>query len=167
MWLFICLGTCISIYLSIYPAISVYSYVAILIHSYLSIYLCIFIFIYLSQYIHIYQSTYFNATMSHFFSPYFLFTCTHTHFHLTISFSLTLIISWSKLLISSYIYITFWCTCKLSGFFQSKPFCELNYHDQKIRRTLTHDIRKQWTAVLTLLGLIISVYHDLHHWRSN
>ena len=37
----------------------------------------------------------------------------------------------------------------------------------EIRRTLTHDIRKHWTDVSTLLGRIISVYHDLHHWRSN
>ena len=43
----------------------------------------------------------------------------------------------------------------------------LNYHDQKIRRTLTHNIRKHWTAVSALLGLISNVYHDLHHWRSN
>ena len=41
---------------------------------------------------------------------------------------------------------------------QTKPkeYCELNYHDQKIRRTLAHDIRKYWTAVSTLLGLINS-----------
>ena len=39
-------------------------------------------------------------------------------------------------------------------------YCKLNYHDQEIRRTLTHDIRKHWTAVSTLSGLIISVYHD-------
>ena len=45
--------------------------------------------------------------------------------------------------------------------------CELNYHDQKIRRTRKHNIRKHWTAVSTLLGLISSVYRDLHHWRSN
>ena len=45
--------------------------------------------------------------------------------------------------------------------------CELNYHDQKIRRTLTYDIRKHWTAVSTLLGLISSVYRDLYRWRSN
>ena len=45
--------------------------------------------------------------------------------------------------------------------------CELNYHDQKIRRTPTHDIRKHWTAVSTLLGLISNVYRDLHHWKSN
>ena len=44
-------------------------------------------------------------------------------------------------------------------------FCELNYHDQKIRRTLTHDIRKHRTAVSTLSGLISSVYRDLHHQR--
>ena len=37
-------------------------------------------------------------------------------------------------------------------------------HDQKICRTLTHDIRKHWTAVSTLLGLINSVYRDLQHW---
>ena len=30
-----------------------------------------------------------------------------------------------------------------------------------------HDIRKHWTAVSTLLGLISSVYHGVHHWRSN
>ena len=45
--------------------------------------------------------------------------------------------------------------------------CELNYHDQKIWRTLTHDIRKHWTAVSTLLCTISSVHHALHHWRSN
>ena len=43
----------------------------------------------------------------------------------------------------------------------------MNYHDQKIRRTLTHDIRKHRTAVFTLIGLISSVYRDLHNWRSN
>ena len=46
-------------------------------------------------------------------------------------------------------------------------YCELNYHDQKTWRTPTHDIRKHWTAVSTLLGLINNVYYDLHHWRSN
>ena len=30
-----------------------------------------------------------------------------------------------------------------------------------------HDIWKHWTAVSTLLGLISSVYRDLHPWRSN
>ncbi len=44
---------------------------------------------------------------------------------------------------------------------------ELNYHDQKIRWTLTHEIREHWTAVSTVLGLISSVYPDLHHWRSS
>ena len=44
---------------------------------------------------------------------------------------------------------------------------ELNYNDQKIRRTPTHDIREHWTAVSTLLGFIDSVYRNLHHWRSN
>ena len=34
---------------------------------------------------------------------------------------------------------------------------ELNYHDQKIRQTIARDIRKHWTAILTLLGLISSV----------
>ena len=43
----------------------------------------------------------------------------------------------------------------------------LNYHDQKIRRTPTHDIREHWTAVSTLLGLISNVYRNLYHWRSN
>ena len=47
------------------------------------------------------------------------------------------------------------------------PSCVLNYHNLKIRRTLMHDIRKHWTAISTLLGLISSVYRDLHHWRSN
>ena len=46
-------------------------------------------------------------------------------------------------------------------------YCELNNHDQRSWRTLVHDIRKNWTAVSTLLGLISSVYRDLHHWRSN
>ena len=45
-------------------------------------------------------------------------------------------------------------------------FCELNYHDQKIRGTRTDDIRKHWTVVSTLLGLISRVYRDLHHWKS-
>ena len=38
--------------------------------------------------------------------------------------------------------------------------CELNYHDQKIRRTPIY--RKT-----TLLGIISSVYRYLHYWRSN
>ena len=37
----------------------------------------------------------------------------------------------------------------------------------EIQRTPTHDIQEHWTAVSTLLGLISSVYHNLHHWRSN
>ena len=48
--------------------------------------------------------------------------------------------------------------CILFPFFSRELYCELNYHDRKIRRTLTHDIRKHWTAVLTLLGLISIVY---------
>ena len=43
----------------------------------------------------------------------------------------------------------------------------MNYHDQKICRTPTYDIQEHWTAVSTLLGLISSVYCNLHHWRSN
>ena len=39
-------------------------------------------------------------------------------------------------------------------------YCELNYYDLKIRRTPTHDIRKHWTAVSTLLGIISCVYRD-------
>ena len=39
--------------------------------------------------------------------------------------------------------------------------CELKYHDQKIRRTPTNDIRKH------LLGFVSSVYYDFHHKRSN
>ena len=45
--------------------------------------------------------------------------------------------------------------------------CELNYHDQKIHRKPTHNIREHWTAVSTWLGLISSVYRNLHPWRSN
>ena len=59
---------------------------------------------------------------------------------------------------------------RLDKKFQTSQFsfdCELNYHDQKVRRTPTHDIRKYWTAVSTLLSLISSVYGDLHHQRSN
>ena len=37
-------------------------------------------------------------------------------------------------------------------FLLKHKFCELNYHDQKIRQTLACDIRKHWTAVSTLLG---------------
>ena len=51
--------------------------------------------------------------------------------------------------------------------FLSLRYCELNYHDQKIRRTPTHDKRKHWTAVSTLSRLISSVYRNIHHWRSN
>ena len=43
---------------------------------------------------------------------------------------------------------------------------ELNYYDQKIQRTPMHDIQKHWTAVSTLLGLISSVYRDVHHQRD-
>ena len=43
---------------------------------------------------------------------------------------------------------------------------ELNYHDQKIQQTSTHDIREHRTAVSTLLGLISNVYRNLHHLRS-
>ena len=50
---------------------------------------------------------------------------------------------------------------------QNKLSFELNYHDQKIRRTPTHDIWEHWTPVSTLLSLISSVYHNLHHWRLN
>ena len=58
------------------------------------------------------------------------------------------------------LFLTTYQTNKLS-------YCELNYHDQKIRRTLTQVIRKHWTTVSTLLSLISSIYRDLHHWRSN
>ena len=47
-----------------------------------------------------------------------------------------------------------------------KNYCELIYHAQKIRRIPTNNIRELWTAVSTLLGLISSVYRNLHHWRS-
>ena len=57
------------------------------------------------------------------------------------------------------IHIRFW------NYFVYKSVCESNY--QKIRRTLTHDIREHWAAVSTLLCLIYSVYRNLHHWRSN
>ena len=43
----------------------------------------------------------------------------------------------------------------------------MSYYDKKIRRTPTHDIREHWTAISTLLGLVSSVYRNLHHWRSN
>ena len=65
-----------------------------------------------------------------------------------------------------YIFLVFLVSQILSDIF---PW-EFNYHDQKItmtrkRRTPTHDIRKNWTAVSTLLGLICSVYRNPHHWR--
>ena len=45
----------------------------------------------------------------------------------------------------------------------------IEYHNQKILQTLAHDIRKHWTAVSTLLGLICSVYCDLPSgdWTSD
>ena len=49
----------------------------------------------------------------------------------------------------------------VSHYTTETPSCsELNYHDQKISRTPTHDIREHWTAVSTLLGLISNVYHN-------
>ena len=75
------------------------------------------------------------------------------------------------LVISIYVCLTFKCECMYLFDWQSnvgiKSSCELNYHDQKIRRTPTHDIWEHWTAVSTLLGFISSVYRNLHHWRSN
>ena len=49
----------------------------------------------------------------------------------------------------------------------STNFGELNYHDQEIRRTPTHNIQEHWTAVSAWLGLISSVYRTIHHYRSN
>ena len=43
----------------------------------------------------------------------------------------------------------------------------IELHDQKICRTPTHNIREHWTADSTLLGLISSLYRNLHQWRSN
>ena len=43
----------------------------------------------------------------------------------------------------------------------------MNYLDQKIRQTPTHDIQELWTAVSTSLGRISSVCRNLYHWRSN
>ena len=43
----------------------------------------------------------------------------------------------------------------------------MNYHDQKIQLALAHDMRKHWTAALTLLGLIGNRFCDLPHWRLN
>ena len=51
--------------------------------------------------------------------------------------------------------------------FKPITFRELNYHHQKIRRPPAHDIRKYWTALSTLLGLVNSVDSDLFHRRSN
>ena len=36
-------------------------------------------------------------------------------------------------------------------FLEEELYCELNYHDQKIRGTFAHDIRKHWTAVSSLV----------------
>ena len=43
----------------------------------------------------------------------------------------------------------------------------MNYYDQKIRWTLACNVRKHWTVVLILLGLITSIYRDLFHLRSS
>ena len=50
-------------------------------------------------------------------------------------------------------------------------YCELNYHDQKIQWTLTHDIRNHWTIVSTFLGLssivdLASLVCDIDWWFS-
>ena len=50
---------------------------------------------------------------------------------------------------------------------EEHQLCELNYHDQKIPRTPTHDIGEHWTAVSTLLDFISNGYRNFHHWRSN
>ena len=51
--------------------------------------------------------------------------------------------------------------------FNCQFYCKLNYHKHKIRQTLACNIRNYWTAVLTLLDFISSVYCDVPHWRSN
>ena len=62
----------------------------------------------------------------------------------------------------------FWVTRTIFFLLSTKfVYRELNYHDQKIQRTLVRDIWKHWTAVSTLLSLISSVYCDLPHWGSN
>ena len=68
------------------------------------------------------------------------------------------------MIVKIYIYIYIYVNIYIYIYIYS---CELNYHDQKIRRTPTHDIREHWTPVSTWLGLISSVYRNLPHWRSN
>ena len=57
--------------------------------------------------------------------------------------------------------------CRIYIYIYIYIYCKLKYHYQKIRRTPTHEIREHWASVSTLLGLISSVYRNLHHWRSN
>ena len=50
--------------------------------------------------------------------------------------------------------------------------CELNHHDQKIRRTLMHDTRKQWTAVYIVISTTGDWNNDyrllkLYNWASS
>ena len=56
-----------------------------------------------------------------------------------------------------------WDQSTFSYFYLQELYCELNY--QKIRRTLTLDIRKHRTTVSTSLRLSC-VYCDLRHRRS-
>ena len=44
-------------------------------------------------------------------------------------------------------------------------FIELPWLENLANTYMRHT--EHWTAVSTLLGLISSAYHDLHHWRSN
>ena len=55
---------------------------------------------------------------------------------------------------------TFMIVISFHIFIFSSRGIELNYHDQKIHRTPTHDIREHWTAISTLLGLVSSVYRN-------
>ena len=56
-------------------------------------------------------------------------------------------------------------------FLVEELYFELNYYAQKIRQTPTHDIRKHWTAVSTVLAVytVISTSGDStsdHRWQS-
>ena len=46
-------------------------------------------------------------------------------------------------------------------FWVEELYCELYYHNQKIRQTIAQNTLKRWKPVSTLFGLISSVYCDL------
>ena len=67
------------------------------------------------------------------------------------------------------LYRIIWFHVHIFFYFLSRGINIVNWitMTRKSAETPTHDIRKHWTAVSILLGLISSAHHNLHHWRLN